>query len=116
MHALGRIDGRPIAPGARLGEASTGLPDGKDPLLPFAAQEVNLLYMALLKTPCLLVPGNKVGQQGSIAFGSEKLLIEDALLVPEICADCLSFAASKRSLLPMQMQCVAPDPHTYASR
>ena len=48
-----------------------------------------------------------------MAFGSEKVLIEDALLVPTA---CLSFAASKRSLLPIQMQCVAPDPHTYAAR
>ena len=72
--------------------------------------------MALLENPCLLVPGNKVGQQGSMAFGNEKVLIEDALLVAEVCAACLSFAASKRSLLPMQMQCVAPDPHMYASR
>ncbi len=73
--------------------------------------------MALLENPCLLVPGNKVGQQGSIvAFGSETMLIENELLVPENCAACLSFAASERSLLPIQMQCVAPDPHTYAPR
>jgi len=48
MHPRGLIDGRPIE---RLGEASTSLPAGKDPLLLFAAQEVNLLYMALLENP-----------------------------------------------------------------